>query len=167
MKKLLLLTCLVACTFSVKVMADNAQLFQLDQKSVSDKFQGLNNLENFVNQHNGITLSEMQANKEDGTGNMNYHAGEANNILSKVNLAWDPYLGIPSFWWGFGTSCVGVATVFGCWLGVAGVALVYFMTDDTEETKKAVWGCLAGGATGVAFYFIFWVAILGKSLYTF
>jgi hypothetical protein len=55
-----------------------------------------------------------------------------------------PPLGIPSFLWG-------------CVFGIFGLALVYFMTgQDSEQTRKALWGCVLGtliwGFGGFAFY---------------
>jgi hypothetical protein len=50
-------------------------------------------------------------------------------------------LGIPSFLWG-------------CVFGLLGVILVYFISEENkDETKKALWGCIAGGAI----YAIVWI----------
>lgn len=150
MKKLLLLACLVASTFSVKVMADNAQLFQLDQKSISDKFQGLNNLENFVNQHDGVTLTEMQANHNELLKEMDTNS--ANSIVSVLGAFKDTPLGIPSFVWGL------------CF-GVAGIAIVYFVTDSKDEAMSALWGCVVGSVVGVVIY-VLWVFVFFASAAT-
>lgn len=51
-------------------------------------------------------------------------------------------LGIPSFLWG-------------CVFGIIGVVVVYLMTDENkEQTKKAVYGCVASTVVGVVFYIV-------------
>jgi Na+/proline symporter len=62
----------------------------------------------------------------------------------------EPPLGIPSFWWG-------------CIIGVWGIAVVYFVTEDKEETKQALKGCIIGTLVWVVLYFGFYVWILGNA----
>ena len=51
-------------------------------------------------------------------------------------------LGIPSFLWG-------------CVFGIIGVVVVYLMTDENkEQTKKAVYGCVASTVVGIVFYIV-------------
>ncbi len=51
-------------------------------------------------------------------------------------------LGIPSFLWG-------------CVFGIIGVVVVYLMTDENkEQTKKAVYGCVASTVVGIVFYVV-------------
>lgn len=50
-------------------------------------------------------------------------------------------LGIASFCWG------------GCY-GIAGLAIVYFVTDNKYGAVKALWGCIASTVLYVAVYFI-------------
>ena len=58
-----------------------------------------------------------------------------------------PPLGIPSF-------------LGGCVLSWVGILLVYFLTEENKaETKKAVWGCVAGAAA----YILFYVVVYGAS----
>ncbi|MFB6342735.1 hypothetical protein ACE1ET_13485 [Saccharicrinis sp. FJH62] len=55
-----------------------------------------------------------------------------------------PPLGIPSFLWG-------------CILSWVGILIVYFLTEENkDETKKAVWGCVAGAVAYTLFYVIVW-----------
>ena len=63
----------------------------------------------------------------------------------------DPPLGIPSFLWGM------------C-LGLPGLAVVYFVTEDDEETKKALWGCLVSVAVYGVLY-VLYVLLLGASFW--
>jgi hypothetical protein len=63
-------------------------------------------------------------------------------------------LGIPSFAWG---AC----------LGVAGIAIVYFVADDRDETKKALIGCAVVEGGLFVVYVIVWVLILGSGFAAF
>ena len=73
------------------------------------------------------------------------------NLVESTNLAGnsalpigsgDPVLGIPSFLWG-------------CVLGVVGMAIVYIASDqDMGETKKSLWGCIIGYVVGGVLYFV-------------
>jgi hypothetical protein len=62
----------------------------------------------------------------------------------------DPPLGIPSFVWGLCFS-------------VTGIALVHFIAEDRDETMKALWGCLVGGAVYTIFYIIYVALIISSS----
>ena len=63
---------------------------------------------------------------------------------SNFSLVYGPPLGIPSFAWGL---CCGLP----------GLAVVYFVADDKEETKKAFYGCVTSTVVGVVVN----VAVLG------
>lgn len=52
-----------------------------------------------------------------------------------------PALGIPSFLWG-------------CVLGWVGLLIVYLITENTDETKKALWGCIASSVVGIVIYVV-------------
>lgn len=60
------------------------------------------------------------------------------NVLVSGSL--EP-LGIPAFIWG----CVG---------GIAGVAIVHFIEEDKDETKMALWGCVAQSVVGTIVYIV-------------
>jgi hypothetical protein len=68
-------------------------------------------------------------------------------------LRGEPPLGIPSFAWG---AC----------FGVAGIAIVYFVSDDRDETKKAFTGCVVVQGVVVLIYIVY-VVIVGASLFAF
>lgn len=144
MKKSVLFAGLAACVLSFNAMAGSSEMFSLDENSVNAQFQGLTQLENFVNQHEGVTLSEMKA-----TGNTlltNLNPSDAKGILGTLTLlgGGDLPLGIPAFVWGL------------CFQ-VAGVAIVYFVTDDKSETMSAVWGCVTISAAYILFYVVYFV----------
>lgn len=58
---------------------------------------------------------------------------------------------LPAFWWG-------------CILGALGILIVYLITEDSEQTKSALWGCLVAGGVYVLFW-IFWVLLLGNAFW--
>jgi len=43
--------------------------------------------------------------------------------------------------------------------GIVGIALVYFIAEDAEETKKALMGCVAWTVTWVVFYLVYWLVV--------
>jgi len=69
-------------------------------------------------------------------------------VLGDVDLSSQPPLGIPSFLWGF-------------ILGVIGILIVYLITENGDETKKALWGCLAFTVLWVVLYFVLFASMFG------
>jgi len=129
MKKIILL-----CWFTLFVFtcgfSGNRDLFQYDKTSVEIIFYDLNELENYINSNEGITISSIN---NDGESNGLIY----NSKFSSLMVIHEPVLGIPSFLWG-------------CLLGLPGLAIVHFIADDKNETKKAFSGCLIGfAATGL------------------
>ncbi|MEL7342362.1 MAG: hypothetical protein AAGM67_17900 [Bacteroidota bacterium] len=103
-------------------------LFQLDEVDLYQSVDQLSQLEAYVKANPGVSLEQLQA--------------EAHPLIADLQLSQDasisatePPLGVPSFLWGF------------C-LGIIGLAIVYFVTEDREQTEKALIGCLIGGLIG-------------------
>jgi hypothetical protein len=143
MKKVLFSTVL-AFAFSLGY-AGNAELFQLDEQEINAEFAQLNELEAFVESNEGITASEINAESPLLT-----NLETSSDVLGALSsFASEPPLGIPSFLWGF------------CF-NVAGVALVYFVADDRDETKKALIGC-AVSAGLYLLWWVVWVLLVGNS----
>lgn len=102
------------------------EVFTLDRQALNNEFKGLEKVESYVQQHDGVSLEQVQ---------------QANpSVLENVNIEKDSVAGINhinkempivgGFWWG-------------CLLSVLGLALVYFITDnDSQQVKAALWGCL-------------------------
>jgi hypothetical protein len=158
MKKLTL-TFLFSLFALSQVFAGEGNEFTVDRSKIKKEMSNLNDLETYVNQHEGITAEEI---KSEALVNP-----EMKNLAQILNE--DLPLGIPSFWWGFGAGCVGAASFYGaCWLGLGAVFFVYFMTDENkEEAKKALWGCLAGTAVGILLYFVVFTVLFGLEFYAF
>ncbi|MBK9510485.1 MAG: hypothetical protein IPO04_13980 [Cytophagaceae bacterium] len=88
-------------------------------------FDNLNKLESYINSHPGTTMEVLKSEKSELLSGIAIEE----STISTINLEGDmPIVG--SFWWG-------------CCLGVVGLLLVYFITDnDKDQVKSAVWGCL-------------------------
>lgn len=148
MKKVLF-TALLALAFNMGNATENADLFKVDDQEINAEFAQLNELEQFVEANEGLTLSEINT-KNPLVQNLN-NSSDILGVLS--TLRGEPPLGIPSFAWG---AC----------FGVAGIAIVYFVADDREETKKAFTGCVVVEGVVILIYVVYVVAV-GASLFAF
>ena len=119
--------------------ASNSELFDLNYDQVKQEFAQLDQLAVKVKAEN-LTYNDLLKTDAALVNSM------ALSSVPSVPLP-DGALGIPSFLWG-------------CIVGPIGILIVYLVTDnDTEEAKKALWGCLAA----VAFWVILDVVIIGGS----
>lgn len=144
MKKLLMAALVVFLSGSL--MAGNGDLFSYDKEEVQQELSTMNDLEQYVGQHQGVTLSDLQAENNELTMGME---NSPNSVLGGLGYG-DPPLGVPSFVWG-------------CVLSWVGILVVYLVTEDNDETKKALWGCVAGAVGWSLFYVVYYVIILGVS----
>lgn len=135
MKSLLLAITFVAGMFAAK--AENASLFQYDRNAVNNEMTQLNKVESYVNAHEGVTLNQLKSENNSIVQdvNLNSNAGFASTASGPA--------GIPSFVWGFCLSWVGIL-------------IVYLVVQDSEETKKALYGCLVSAAI----YILWWVFVV-------
>ncbi len=124
--------------------ANSSSLFSYNKEAVSSKMNKVNAVENFVNQNDGITISTMNAEGQQLTAAANL--SEENSMSSSLL---DGPAGIPSFLWG-------------CVLSWVGILVVYLVTQDGDETKKALFGCLAGAGVWLVFYIVYFVIVLGS-----
>ncbi len=92
-----------------------------------------------------ITYSE-----EEVARNLDFAATESSSRDWVSTLLPEPPLGIPSFIWGF------------C-LGVVGILIVYLTTEDTEEAKKALLGCVIANALWLILYLVLWGAVFASA----
>lgn len=131
------------------LQAGVSDVFSVDKSKINTEMNDLNELENYVLQNDGITLTEMKS--DNNVLALNIVTG-ADSPYSQSSLfrRGDPPLGIPSFVWGL---CVG-------WVGIL---VVHLVADDRDETMKALWGCLVGGAVGVIFYVIYVAFIISSA----
>lgn len=116
------------------------ELFSYDRASVEQSMSNLTALEVIVETEN-VSLEQLRTAEPELSRNLVY--GE--RYFSSV---FESPLGLPSFLWG-------------CLLGVFGILLVYIITQDSEETKKALWGCVVGSLAGCVIYIAYYIFILG------
>ena len=130
-----------ACTLG---FAADAALFEVNEQEISTEFAQLDELESYVNANDGVTFSSM-----DASNPLLANVSAGNSALGVVSSLAEAPLGIPSFLWGF------------CF-NVAGVAIVYFVADDREETRKAFIGCAVSGGLYILWW-VFWVLVAGNA----
>lgn len=147
MKKAILFASFMLAVFGTRTIAGDAQLFDLNEDQINTEFAELNELETFVTKHDGITLSQLRESNNALALNLNL----SDNGIAGLMMLEEPPLGIPSFIWGF---CLG-------WVGLL---VTYLVSDDKEETKKALIGCLVGTATWVILYIVFFVLIFSSAV---
>ncbi len=138
---------LVAIFFmGVSAFASNADLFKLDYNAVQQEFTELNVLADMVEANPDMTYSTLAVTDAGLVESMSLVPTAAMPLAGG-----DAVLGIPSFWWG-------------CALGIVGVGVVYFLTDqDADEAKKALWGCVAGTVVGTILYFVLIIGAFGAA----
>jgi len=130
MKKILLLL----LTIPFLGFSSDSDLFKVDQKKIDSYMINIEEIESLVQQNNNDYLA---------TYDLNPQLFDNSNLNTTLNFSLvygDPPLGIPSFVWGL---CCGVS----------GLAVVYFVADDKEETKKALYGCATSTVIGSIVYF--------------
>lgn len=132
----------LACNFGFA--SANADLFQVNEEELNVEFAQLNELESFVNSNEGVTMSSMES-----TSPLLQNVTPTGDALGVLSTYGEPPLGIPSFLWGF------------CF-NVAGVAIVYFVADDRDETRKAFIGCAVSGGLYLLWW-VFWVLVAGNA----
>jgi hypothetical protein len=113
----------------------------LDEAALDNAMGELNNLDDFINQNQGITYADLKA--MDSKLIVNLSDELAPMGATGEN---DDTLGIPPFWWG-------------CVLGWVGILLVYLLTDnDKEKAKQALYGCLVQtGVVGILYVLYYFV----------
>lgn len=139
MKRILLVVAFVISTISMK--ASVADLFVIDDAAVSVEMADLENLESFVEKNQGVTLADVQTMNSELTTNVLSIEDSPFSQSSVLRHNGNAPLGIPSFLWGFCFS-------------VPGLAVVYIIAGDRDETMKAFWGCIVSAVIYNVFYFV-------------
>lgn len=120
MKYLLSLSAILLCS-TIAFANPDAEVFS----QPTYEFEQLDQIESFIDKNQGISLNELKTSHADVLGSVTLieDTGATLNITKEM-----PILG--GFWWG-------------CCLGIIGLALVYFITDnDKLEVKNALIGCI-------------------------
>jgi len=133
----LIFTTLFAAASALSFASESAADFQVNDQEFATEFAQLNALDAYVDANEGVTYSEM------GENSLLENVSGTTDVNGVVNAMGEPPLGIPSFLWGF------------CF-GILGILLVYFISDDRDETRKALIGC----AVSVGAYFLIWLFVV-------
>ena len=142
MKKLGFL--LIAVLMSANVFARNASLFSYNHAKVEKALVSATVLDHFVS-NNVLTADQLNIDNP-VVANLKV---SANAPVMGPNSA----LGIPGFIWGL---------VF----NLTGVLIVYLVTEDQEETKKAFYGCIVNSLISAGCVILFWGTIFGAAVTT-
>jgi prolipoprotein diacylglyceryltransferase len=136
MMKKLYLFCLIAMFgLGGTLFASDSDLFSYDEEAVTTALSELTEIENYVMDNPSTSLSLMVENNNALVSGLDLFSPNA------MGFAYgEPPLGIPSFLWG-------------CVFGIVGVAIVYFVAEDSEETKKSFYGCIVSTLLYGVLYF--------------
>jgi hypothetical protein len=136
---------LFALAFAVIGFGANASnnLFDVDYAEVTNALTEVAVLEQFVLENEGVSYAEIAENN----GVLITNITQGTTITNSLQ---DGPAGIPSFVWG-------------CLFGILGIAFVYFVEEDSDETKKAFYGCLVGGVSYILLYFLYVGVIVGAA----
>ena len=120
---------------------DAQELVNFNEDAIYSEFQEIDALSELL-LSNDVSANEIT----DNTMLENVSMNASLPLSADEDGTTGPPLGIPSFLWG-------------CLLSWVGILLVYFITEENkDETKKAVWGCVAGTAAYVLFYVVIYGA---------
>ena len=142
MRKYIFITTFIVIALQSTV-ANASDFFTIDESKLKAEMENLSELESLINLQ-GYTRSELFDQNNELAINTLHPS------YSAVNVAYyddGPPLGIPSFWWGF------------CFGGI-GILLVYLVTENQFETRKALNGCIAMGAIYAVFTVIYVIVIM-------
>lgn len=142
MKKGFFFLLLMISTFTIN--ANVAQLFEIDEATISTEMADLENLEAFVEMNQGVTLADVQEINSSLTTNILPAEESAFSQSMQLSGPSKGPIGIPSFLWG-------------CCLGPFGVGFVYLVAQDNREGWMSILGCLVW-SVGIGISYIFQTA---------
>lgn len=121
-----------------------------DESEIYAAFAEVSDLDQYLAQNEGVTYTDID--QENST--------LLNGISSSTTLPFSAssdelVLGIPSFFWG-------------CVFGWVGLLVVYLVLENKEQTKKALYGCIASTVVSVVIYVaVFAAAATTTTTYTY
>lgn len=144
---------------SYNLIAGKKELFFIDEALLNQEFCELNELDQYLEKNN-YTLLELTLFDDCALNRLNDFKNLSNIYFNtdSVKQVW----GIPGFWWGFvpglGGTCTGLccfyaAPVGGAIAGLAGILVVYNITENKQETFNSTWGCIIGNVIGSGILF--------------
>lgn len=122
------------------------EVLTYNQEVINYEFEKINKIEAFVASNEGADIESIEE-----TELLNDIHLDTNSLATITNDS-DLPLNIPAFLWG-------------CLLGGLGILIVYMVTEDKVQTKKAVYGCLVAGGVFAVIYVA--IVIIGLSASTY
>jgi hypothetical protein len=142
-------------TFAYSISAANAitqsdiqTITQFNDTEVYDAFAEVSALDQYLTVNEGKTFADIT--KENSSILNGVSATTSLPLTSPASG--ETALGIPSFLWG-------------CVLGWVGMLIVYLITEDKEQTKKALYGCILGTVVEVVIYVVVFAAASTTTTY--
>ncbi|RYU97608.1 hypothetical protein [Emticicia agri] len=121
----LLLIFLFCATISGFAATSSAADLEYKEQTVDNEFAKIEKLEQFLVSHPKATLETVKK--------TNPELLEGFELIATTETNFSPTKEMPivgGFWWG-------------CCLGIVGLGLVYFITDnDKDQVRQALWGCI-------------------------
>lgn len=131
-----------AGNYGTASVALDESVFSFDEELLNEELNELNELDAYLEANENVTFEALAEAESPLIANVASSASP----MGMAGQEGEPPLGIPSFLWG-------------CVFGVVGLAVVYIMTEqDMDQTKKALWGCVASTAVSVVLYLVIWGA---------
>lgn len=133
---------LSARSFEMGLPDVDETVFELDETTLNSAMSQLNELEEYLLQHEGTTYNDLALANSDLIINLSDAAAPMG-----MDQSGEAPLGIPAFFWG-------------CVLGWVGLLVVYIVTDnDKPQVKKAFTGCLVSTAVSIVVYVVAYSSI--------
>jgi len=132
--------CSLVLTSVFNSFADGSADFSYDRAAIEADFSELNELEEFVESKNFISLSEITEQE--------FILASLSRLSHSPMLMIEDPMGIPGFWWG-------------CIFGPIGIALAYVLSDkDQYQARQALTGCIINGVVSVGIVVVYYLWIL-------
>ncbi len=144
MRKVSFLIVLMSLLLSSNIFANSVNVFEYDANKIQRELSNLDLIDAFL-EANDMSYTDLVQTNTSMASTLTFGQTGAFGIQIM-----EPPLGIPSIIWG---------AVFN-W---PGIVLVYLITEDNEETKKAAYGCIGGTVLVVGCWVGYVFLIVGAS----
>jgi hypothetical protein len=141
--KTILVAILLCLGLSCMSWSNTGSLFTYNKAQVNIELNQLQVLEDFIYSHPDKSLSILLSENSCLLNGLNL----SNSFSCGLSMDNEEPLGISPYWWG-------------CCFGVWGIAIVYFVMEDKEATKRALKGCVTHELVGIGCIVVYYVVIL-------
>jgi hypothetical protein len=152
--KTLMLSAIISIGCTILCLSNTNELFTYDASKIDQEMAQLQSLEDYIYANPDVTPTNLQLQNCIHTLGLNIN----NELSSCLSTYGDEPMGISPFWWG-------------CCFGVWGILIVYLVSEDKDQTKIALKGCVIGSlietAVGVVCYAVYflWLTTYWPSWY--